>query len=51
MPVERIADECITIHRCVERAANGRTMRFEEGEASRWMQVPQSANPLLMVRK
>jgi hypothetical protein len=35
----------------VLRAANGRTMRFEEGEASRWMQVPQSANPLLMVRK
>lgn len=35
----------------VLRAANGRTMRFEEGEASRWQQVPQSANPLLMVRK
>ena len=35
----------------VLRAANGRTMRFEEGEASRWLQVPQSANPLLMVRK
>jgi hypothetical protein len=26
-------------------------MRFEEGEASRWQQVPQNANPLLMVRK
>jgi hypothetical protein len=35
----------------VLRSANGRAMRFEEGEASRWMQVPQSANPLLMVRK
>jgi hypothetical protein len=35
----------------VLRAANGRSMRFEEGEDSKWMQVPQTANPMLMVRK
>ena len=35
----------------VLRAANGRTMRFEEGEDQKWQQVPQTANPLLMVRK
>lgn len=35
----------------VLRAANGRTMRFEEIEGSRWQMVPQTANPMLMVRK
>ena len=35
----------------VLRAANGRTMRFEESEDSKWQLVPQTANPLLMVRK
>jgi hypothetical protein len=35
----------------VLRAANGRSMRFEEGEDQKWMQVPQTANPMLMVRK
>ena len=29
----------------------GRSMRFEEGEDQKWQQVPQTANPLLMVRK
>lgn len=35
----------------VLRAANGRSMRFEEGEDQKWMQVPQTANPMLLVRK
>jgi hypothetical protein len=35
----------------VLRAANGQSWRFEEGEGSKWQRVPQSASPLLMVRK
>ena len=35
----------------VLRAANGQAWRFEEGEDARWQRVPQSASPLLMVRK
>ena len=36
----------------VLRAANGQSWRFEEGEDSgKWQRVPQTANPLLMVRK
>ena len=35
----------------VLRAANGQSWRFEEGEDSKWPRVPQTANPLLMVRK
>ena len=35
----------------VLRASNGRTMRFVEGEDQKWQHVPQTANPLLMVRK
>jgi hypothetical protein len=35
----------------VLRAANGQAWRFEEGEDSKWQRVPQTASPLLMVRK
>ena len=35
----------------VLRAANGQSWRFEEGEDSKWPRVPQTASPLLMVRK
>ena len=36
----------------VLRAANGQSWRFEEAEdGSKWQRVPQTANPLLMVRK
>jgi hypothetical protein len=33
------------------RAANGQSWRFEEAEDSKWQRIPQTANPLLMVRK
>jgi hypothetical protein len=35
----------------VLRAANGQSWRFEEGDDSKWQRVPQTASPLLMVRK
>ena len=35
----------------VLRAANGQSWRFEEAEDQRWQRIPQTANPLLMVRK
>lgn len=36
----------------VLRAANGQSWRFEEAEdGSKWQRVPQTTNPLLMVRK
>ena len=35
----------------VLRAANGQAWRFEEGEDAKWQRVPQTASPLLMVRK
>jgi hypothetical protein len=35
----------------VLRAANGQSWRFEEGDDSKWQRIPQTANPLLMVRK
>jgi hypothetical protein len=35
----------------VLRAANGQSWRFEEGEDGKWQRVPQTASPLLMVRK
>ena len=35
----------------VLRAANGQAWRFEEGEDGKWPRVPQTASPLLMVRK
>jgi protease inhibitor Inh len=35
----------------VLRAANGQSWRFEEAEDSKWQRIPQTANPLLMVRK
>jgi hypothetical protein len=35
----------------VLRAANGQFWRFEEGEDSKWPRLPQTANPLFMVRK
>jgi hypothetical protein len=35
----------------VLRAANGQSWRFEEGEDQKWQRIPQTANPLLMVRK
>jgi Protease inhibitor Inh len=35
----------------VLRAANGQAWRFEEGEDGKWPRIPQTANPLLMVRK
>ena len=35
----------------VLRAVNGQAWRFEEGEDSKWQRVPQTASPLLMVRK
>jgi hypothetical protein len=36
----------------VLRAANGQSWRFEEAEdGSKWQRVPQTNNPLLMVRK
>jgi hypothetical protein len=35
----------------VLRSANGQSWRFEEAEDSKWQRIPQTANPLLMVRK
>jgi hypothetical protein len=35
----------------VLRAANGQSWRFEEAEDAKWQRIPQTANPLLMVRK
>jgi hypothetical protein len=35
----------------VLRAANGQSWRFEEAEGSKWQRIPQTASPLLMVRK
>lgn len=35
----------------VLRAANGQSWRFEEGEDAKWQRIPQTASPLLMVRK
>jgi Protease inhibitor Inh len=35
----------------VLRAANGQSWRFEEVEDSKWQRIPQTASPLLMVRK
>ena len=36
----------------VLRAANGQSWRFEEAEdGAKWLRVPQTTNPLLMVRK
>ena len=35
----------------VLRAANGQAWRFEEGEDAKWQHIPQTASPLLMVRK
>jgi hypothetical protein len=33
------------------RAANGQAWRFEETDDQKWQRIPQTANPLLMVRK
>ena len=35
----------------VLRAANGQSWRFEEAEDAKWQRIPQTANPLLMIRK
>ena len=35
----------------VLRSANGQSWRFEEAEDSRWRRIPETANPILMVRK
>jgi hypothetical protein len=35
----------------VLRSASGQSWRFEEGDDGRWQRIPQSATPLLMVRK
>ncbi len=35
----------------VLRATSGQSWRFEEGEDGKWQRVPQTASPLLMVRK
>jgi hypothetical protein len=35
----------------VLRSSNGQSWRFEEAEDSRWRRIPETANPLLMVRK
>jgi hypothetical protein len=35
----------------VLRAANGQAWRFEETEDAKWQRIPQTTNPLLMVRK
>ena len=35
----------------VLRAANGQSWRFEEGEDQKWQRIPQTANPLLLVRR
>jgi hypothetical protein len=35
----------------VLRAASGQSWRFEEGDDSKWQRVPQTASPLLLVRK
>ena len=32
-------------------SANGQSWRFEESEDAKWQRIPQTANPLLMVRK
>jgi len=35
----------------VLRSANGQSWRFEEGEDSKWLRLPQTASPIFMVRK
>jgi hypothetical protein len=35
----------------VLRSANGQSWRFEPGEDSKWPRLPQTANPIFMVRK
>ena len=35
----------------VLRAANGQSWRFEEAEDAKWRRIPETANPILMVRK
>jgi protease inhibitor Inh len=35
----------------VLRSANGQSWRFEEGEGAKWHRIPETANPILMVRK
>jgi hypothetical protein len=35
----------------VLHAANGQAWRFEETEDAKWQRIPQTANPLLMIRK
>ena len=35
----------------VLRSANGPSWRFEEGEGAKWHRIPETANPILMVRK
>jgi hypothetical protein len=35
----------------VLRSASGQSWRFEEGEDSKWQRIPQTASPLLLVRK
>jgi hypothetical protein len=35
----------------VLRSADGQSWRFEETEGGRWRRIPETANPILMVRK
>jgi hypothetical protein len=35
----------------VLRSVNGQSWRFEEGEGAKWHRIPETANPILMVRK
>jgi protease inhibitor Inh len=35
----------------VLRSASGQSWRFEEGEGAKWHRIPETANPILMVRK
>jgi protease inhibitor Inh len=35
----------------VLRSAGGQSWRFEEGEDAKWHRIPETANPILMVRK
>jgi len=35
----------------VLRSAGGQSWRFEEAEDSHWRRIPETANPMLMVRK
>jgi Protease inhibitor Inh len=35
----------------VLRSSNGQAWRFEENEDAKWQRIPQTANPLLMIRK